>query len=208
MGRTGILGGTFDPIHLGHLITAQYAFNHLTLDRVLLVPSAAPVHRPRHMPADAEHRLRMCRLAAASIPGFEVSDVEVSRAEPSYTVLTLRYLKASMDPAEEIVLLVGEDNLPTIHTWHRFGEILSIAALAILPRPSCEPVKLGPLRATLGPARAAALLASRIPCPLVPVSATEIRERVREGKPISGLVPGSVAAYISAANLYRDAPRG
>jgi len=202
MARIGILGGTFDPIHLGHLIPTAYAFNDLSLDRVLLVPSASPVHRPLHSPAAALDRLAMCRLAAAALPPFDVSDVEVTRSQPSYTVLTLRQLTEAFGPGTEIVLLVGEDNLEQLHTWRGLGQILELATIAILPRPLAKRPDLAPLEGVIGKARVAELLGRRVAGPLVPISATEIRRRVAAGLPINGLVPGSVGAYIAAKGLY------
>lgn len=204
MQRIGILGGTFDPIHLGHLIPGAYACNHLSLDRLLLVPSASPVHRPLHSAAAVEHRLAMCRLAAAALPPFEASEVEVARAEPSYTVLTLRYLAEGFGEAAELVLLLGEDNLHLLHTWRRLEEILDLATVAVLPRPVREPPDLGPLEACIGQEAVAEILRCRVPGPLVPISATEIRRRVRAGISISGLVPASVAAYIAANRIYAE----
>jgi len=205
MARIGILGGTFDPIHLGHLIPATYACNHLSLDQLLLVPSASPVHRPLHQAAAAAHRLAMCRLAAAALPPFDVSDAEVARSEPSYTVLTLRALAATFGQGSDLVLLVGEDNLHLLHTWRRLEEILRLASVAILPRPVAERPELAPLEAAIGQEAAAALLARRVASPLIPISATEIRRRVRTGMPITGLVPASVAAHIAANRLYGEA---
>ncbi|HUU91228.1 MAG TPA: nicotinate (nicotinamide) nucleotide adenylyltransferase [Phycisphaerae bacterium] len=205
MARIGILGGTFDPIHLGHLIPATYACNHLSLDRLLLVPSASPVHRPLHQPAAAAHRLAMCRLAAAALPPFDVSDTEVARSEPSYTVLTLEHLAARFGQGSELILLVGEDNLHLLHTWRRLDEILRLASVAVLPRPIAEPPDLAPLEAAIGKEGVAALLARGVPSPLIPISATEIRRRIRAGMPITGLVPTSVAAYIAENGLYAEA---
>jgi nicotinate-nucleotide adenylyltransferase len=202
MNRIGILGGTFDPIHLGHLVPAEYAFNHLRLDRLILVPSAAPVHRPRHRPAPDGHRLAMCRLAAAGIPGFEASDIEVSRSEPSYTIYTLQHFARTQGPGAELYLLVGEDNLPLLHTWKDIAEIVRLARLAIMPRPPAGPVDLSGIEAALGRDRAQEILAGRIPAPLVPISATDIRNRVRLGQPITGLVPSCVERYIFEHGLY------
>jgi nicotinate-nucleotide adenylyltransferase len=202
MDRVGILGGTFDPIHLGHLVPAEYAVNHLYLSRLILVPSAMPVHRPRHTPASNEHRLRMCQLAAEGIPGFLVSGVEVSRPEPSYTILTLRYFAKTLPAGTEIVLLVGEDNLPMLHTWKDIDEILRLATLAIMPRPVAGPADLSALKAAIGPDKVAEILANRVPTPLVPISATAIRARVKAGQSIAGLVPTNVATYIAENGLY------
>ncbi|MCX5673160.1 MAG: nicotinate (nicotinamide) nucleotide adenylyltransferase [Planctomycetota bacterium] len=202
MKRIGILGGTFDPIHLGHLVPAQYACDFLRLDSLLLVPSASPVHRPQHHPASAEHRVNMCGLAATALPRFEVSEIETARPEPSYTALTLRSLRDALDPRVELVLLVGEDNLPLLHTWWHVKDILSLATIAVLPRPTPCPPDLGPLRAMLGGSAVDAIIARRVPGPLVPISATHVRSRLLAGLSIAGLVPRSVADYIAAHRLY------
>jgi len=202
MERIGILGGTFDPIHLGHLVPAQYALGHLRLDRVILVPSASPVHRPRHMAAPARQRLDMCRLACASVPRFEVSDVEVRRAEPSYTVFTLQHFTAALPSGTKIILLVGEDNLPQLQTWYDLGRIMSLAEIAVMPRPGGGPYDTRGLVAAIGAAAVDDILARRVPSPLIGISASEIRRRARDGLPIEGLVPSSVAGYIRSQGLY------
>ena len=232
--RIGILGGTFDPVHLGHLIPAMYAVGHLGLERLYLVPSAAPVHRPLHEPAPAEDRLRMCELAAGNLARFRVSDVEVRRAEPSYTVLTLEHFRKTLGPAIDLVLLLGEDNLPLLHTWHRAADLPRLARLAILPRsprsPStfsrdpkgsaCSGAGRPPPQSVIPSAaegsRRDALPSFPvsglrvpgsdmvpIPSPLVPISASAIRQRLRAGGDAAGLLPASVAAYIRTHSLYR-----
>lgn len=200
--RIAILGGTFDPIHLGHLVAAQYAFHHLAADRLALVPSASPVHRPRHRPAAAEDRLRMCELAVRSLPPFTVSDAEVSREEPSFTVITLRHLAETFGREATLFLLVGEDNVPLLHTWQDYREVLRLSSIVPMPRPMGERPDLGPLRAALGNDAVEAILERRVPAPLVPLSSTEVRARVRAGRSATGLVPASVAAYIAANGLY------
>jgi len=244
--RIGILGGTFDPIHLGHLVPAEYACGHLRLDRLYLVPSAAPVHRPRHAPASPEHRLRMCELAAEPLPRFAVSDCEIRRSEPSYTILTLEHFARTAGPDATIFLLIGEDNLPLLHTWHRIADLPQLARLAILPRSPRHGVaegEAGPPPQSVIPSAAEACPERperaeresrrdasppalsersesngsfpvsglrfpdsdmvRIPSPLVPISSTDIRRRIRDGRSIDGLVPASVADYIARHGLYR-----
>lgn len=204
--RIGIVGGTFDPIHLGHLVAPQYAVAHLALHRVLFIPTAAPVHRPQHTPAPPEDRLEMCRLATRSVPAFETSDVEIARDAPSYTVLTLRQLIPSLGPDARLFLLIGEDNLPLLHTWRSLPEILRLATLALLPRPVPLPPDLGPLRQAVGADAAARILDHRVPAPALPVSATDIRARLAHGRSIAGLVPASVARYIAQRGLYGHHP--
>jgi len=206
MQRIGILGGTFDPIHLGHLIPAFYAFNHLCLDRLLLIPSAAPVHRPNHTAAPPADRLHMCRLAAAVIPPFDASDAEVHRADPSYTVLTLRHLRDSLGDGPEFILLIGEDNLPTLYSWLEVEAIFRLATVAVMPRPGAEAGDLADLRAAVGDEAVDAMLGRRVPGPEVPLSASEIRRRVASGESIRGLVPADVADFIAEKGLYRRRP--
>ena len=201
--RIGILGGTFDPIHLGHLVPAEYACGHLRLDRLYLVPSAAPVHRPRHTPASPEHRLRMCELAAEPIPPFAVSDVEIRRTEPSYTAFTIEHFARTVGPDATLFLVIGEDNLPLLHTWHRIADIVALATLAILPRSGPKAYHLGPLCEAIGEETVRRILASRVPAPLLDISGTDIRQKVRDGQPIAGLVPATVADYIARHGLYR-----
>jgi nicotinate-nucleotide adenylyltransferase len=200
--RIGILGGTFDPIHLGHLIAAQYAYNHLNLGRLILVPSATPVHRPKETGASAEHRFRMCQLAAASLPHFTASDMEIARQEPSFTVITLRELARQLGPAAALFLLVGEDNLPVLHTWRDFREILRLAKIVPMPRPQRHPVDLAPLRDAIGDQAVLEILSMRVPAPLIPLSATDLRRRIRIGKSVAGLVPASVDKHIADNGLY------
>jgi nicotinate-nucleotide adenylyltransferase len=200
--RLGILGGTFDPIHLGHLVPAQYAWNQLGLARLLLVPSAQPVHRPEHEPAPAAHRFRMCELAARNLPGFEACDIEMRRAEPSYTILTLQALAEQAAAGTELVLLVGSDNLPQLGSWHRIRDILRLATLAVLPRAGTPPDAETRLVHDLGPVAAEAILANTVDSPLVPVSATDLRGRLAAGRSVQGLVPAAIAAYIAERRLY------
>jgi nicotinate-nucleotide adenylyltransferase len=201
--RVGILGGTFDPVHYGHILPAQYAFNDLRLDGLVLVPSGPPVHRAQHRPAPAEHRLAMCRLAVTPLPRFGVSDVEVTRPEPSYTVLTLEHFRARLGPAAALFLLIGGDILSSLHTWFRLPDVLALCTLVPIRRPSEAAPDLGPLRAAVGDAAVDQILGREVPGPLIPISATEVRRRVACREPIQHLVPDVVAAYIAKHGLYR-----
>jgi nicotinate-nucleotide adenylyltransferase len=131
-----------------------------------------------------------------------VSDIEVTRPEPSYTILTLRHFTKTLPAGTEIVLLVGEDNLPMLHTWKDIDEILRLATLAIMPRPVAGPTDLSALKTTIGPEKLAGILANRVPTPLVPISATAIRARIKAGQSIAGLVPATIETYIAENGLY------
>jgi nicotinate-nucleotide adenylyltransferase len=145
----------------------------------------------------------MCELAAEPIPLFAVSDCELRRPEPSYTILTLEHFAKTAGPDATIFLLIGEDNLPLLHTWHRIADIAALATLAILPRPAPKACYLGPLCEAIGEEAVRRILAGRVPSPLIPVSSTDIRRRIREGRPIDGLVPASVLTYIQEHHLYQ-----
>lgn len=198
--KLGIAGGTFDPIHLGHLAVAAAARDCAGLDRVILVPAAIPPHRG---PAAAtpEDRLVMARLAAGG-GGFEVSDLEVAREGPSYTLDTLLALTAA-NPRSELHLVLGWDAAREIGAWHRPRDVLALARLVIVARAGAGLPVPGALRAAgIDPARA-----TLCPGPTPDVSATEIRARVAAGRSIAGLVPDAVARYISERGLYRVPPR-
>ena len=196
--RIGILGGTFNPPHLGHLICAQEAYLQLGLDRVTLIPARIPPHKPVEDEPGAEHRLELCRLA---IQGDEerlaVSDLEIGREGPSYTVDTLEALHSSA-PDHELFLIVGGDIAAGLPDWHRPERVLSLATLAVAERrgTSREAVDeaLGALR---GGERTRFFRMPRIG-----ISSTMLRDRVRAGQPIKYYVPDPVASYIDRHRLY------
>jgi nicotinate-nucleotide adenylyltransferase len=194
--RVGILGGTFDPIHLGHLAAAEAARDCAGLDRVLLVPTGQPPHRPAaHAPP--RDRLEMCRLAVAGREGLEVSDVEVVRQGPSYTAETLRRLR-SMSPHDEYRLVLGWDAAREIRSWHEPEAVLDQARLVILGRPGLAlPTPDGLAGAGLDPDRVQ-LCGEVTP----DIRATEIRRRAAAGESLAGLVAPAVEAYIVARRLY------
>ncbi len=197
MTRVGILGGTFNPPHLGHLVCAQEAYEQLGLDRVTLIPARVPPHKPVEDEPGAEHRLALCRLAVDGDERFTVSDLEIEREGLSYTVDTLETLHAQ-SPDTELLLIVGGDIAVGLPRWHEPERVLSLARLAIAKR-----------RGTSRAAVQAAL--ERIPggerseffrMPRIGISSTMVRGRVHGGRPIRYIVPDRVAAYIEQNNLY------
>ena len=185
--RIGILGGSFDPIHHGHLILARAAKEELGLNRVLLMPANKSPHKTDTKPATAEDRLEMVRLAIEGEEGFEVSDVELRRPAPSYTVETLRELKKS-HPQDEFVLLIGADNVATFDTWREPGEIRHLAQIAVLDRAGSGAAHDWPTVRRL-----------------VDISSTDIRARAADGRSIRYLTPDAVCDYIATHSLYRTA---
>jgi nicotinate-nucleotide adenylyltransferase len=197
VGRIGSLGGTFNPPHLGHLLLAQEAHSALGLDRVLLVAAGAPPHK--EMPDDpgAERRLHMVRLAARGDDRLEVSDLEVAREGPSYTLATLRAIDAQA-PKDELHLIVGGDTAEALPRWREPRKILELAQLAVAERSgSARRERIEAALAELGGARVTFL-----DMPRIDISSTEVRRRVAEGLPIQCLVPAAVADYIAAEGLY------
>ncbi|HEY0150779.1 MAG TPA: nicotinate-nucleotide adenylyltransferase [Longimicrobium sp.] len=192
--RIGVFGGTFDPPHLGHLVVASDACEALGLGRVLWIPSAVPPHKLATVQASATARLEMVRAAVEGDPRFEADDVELRREGPSYTVDTLREL-ATRHPGDELVLLIGADNLREIPGWREPGEILRLARVAVLSRDGAGVPPDAPIPAT------------SVAVTRVDVSATEVRRRAAAGETIRYLVPDAVRALVERRGLYRELPR-
>lgn len=196
--RVGIFGGTFDPVHLGHLIIASEIRFALALERVLFVPAAQPPHKPERMVTADHHRLAMLELAIAGNPDFGISRVELERSGPSYTVDTLEILNRQLAPAG-LVLLMGADSLRDLPTWREPGRIAERAELAVAQRPGVE-VDLDAVYEAIPEARGRIHL---VDIPLIGISSSDIRRRVQEGRPIRFHVPTAVERYIVEHGLYR-----
>ena len=195
--RVGILGGTFNPPHLGHLVCAQEAHLHLELDRVLFVVAGIPPHKTVEEPG-AAHRLELCRLAIGGDERFEVSDIEIRREGPSYTVDTLEELR-STTPDIELFLILGGDIAAGLPQWHRVERVLALATAVVAER-------RGTARSSIEDALESVRAGERarfFPMPPIGLSSTMIRERVRSGQAIRYLVPDPVDAYIHEHSLYR-----
>jgi nicotinate-nucleotide adenylyltransferase len=195
--RLGIFGGTFNPPHLGHLVCAQEAYLQLGLECVMLMPARIPPHKAVDDEPGAEHRLELCRRAVDGDERFTVSDLEMRRDGPSYTVDTLEELH-SQDPDTEMFLIVGGDVAAGLPRWHEPERVLSLATPAIAkrrgtPRPAIEEA-LGTLR---GGERACFFR-----MPSISFSSTMVRDRVRSGQSIRYIVPDGVASYINENGLY------
>ncbi|HWS75788.1 MAG TPA: nicotinate-nucleotide adenylyltransferase [Quisquiliibacterium sp.] len=213
--RIGILGGTFDPIHVGHLALARSARAALALDEVRFVPTGNSWQKSGVV-ADAAQRLEMVRLAIAGEPGFVADPRESRREGPSYTVDTLAELRAELGPEAALVLLLGSDQLRNLPTWHRWREIVGLAHIACTQRERVSLEHLPPeVEALLGAhggqalpdaASGAVVLFSM---PAVPVSATALRAQLARGERPDGLVPSAVLDYIESRQLYgrSGAPR-
>lgn len=196
----GIFGGTFDPVHYGHLVLAEQCREQLALDEVRLVPAAQPPHKPNHLITPGDQRAEMLEYAIAGHPRMQVDRRELTRSGPSFTVDTLESLK-SEDATRELFLLLGADSLFEFPTWRDPRRILELATVAAVNRPGAPALDLAPLRKTLGTTADAIRLVTIPGCDL---SASDLRQRVREGKSIRYLVPRAVECYIEQHQLYRQ----
>lgn len=203
--KVGILGGTFDPIHLGHLEAATAAQTSLSLDRVMLLPSRTPPHRSTEPRASVFHRFAMAALAAAE-RGFTVSDLELRREGPSYTALTLEALHRDGFPAAGLFFITGSDAFAEVATWYDYPRILQLANFVVVSRPGApNPSALIPHPSSLFPNSTGPTVIS-VEASTPDVSSTEIRRRVGAGESLDGLVPSSVAGHIRRHHLYVPAP--
>ncbi len=191
MSKVGIFGGTFDPIHHGHLITAQSVREIRDLDKIIFIPSFISPHKADVNSASPEHRMNMLKLAVERIDFFEVSDYEIIKEGISYTIDTLKEFKKKYD---ELEFIIGYDNIFKFHTWKNPDEIMKITEILVLKRKSSLPpphedkyVKSALFVETRG----------------IEISATDIREKVKQGMPIHYLVPEKVKEYIYSFNLYK-----
>ena len=200
--RIGILGGTFNPPHIGHLVCAQEAYLQLELERVLLIPARIPPHKPVLDEPGIEHRLEMCRLAiAGDEQRFDVSDVEVRRDGVSYTVDTLEELHAHQ-PESELFLIVGGDVALEFGSWREPERVLSLATLAVAERPGTTRTAVeGALNQLAGGERTRFL-----DMPGIEISSTLLRRRARSAEPTRYLVPDAVRSYIDRHRLYGGTP--
>ncbi len=188
--KLGVFGGSFDPIHIGHLIEAQFAAEELGLGKLLFIPTGDHPLKPQV--ASAEARLEMTKIATQDNPLFEVSDIEIKRSGKSYTIDTLHQIK-KLYPSAELYLLVGLDNADIFSKWHRMDEILDTCKVVVLSRMMTDEFILSPAwleKITI------------LDSPIIETSSTEIRENIAEGMSIRYLVPDKVREYIFAKGLY------
>jgi nicotinate-nucleotide adenylyltransferase len=199
MARIGILGGTFNPPHVGHLVMAQEAQDQLGLDRVDLMPVHTPPHKELQDDPGAAVRAELCRLAVGDDPRLRVSTFEVDRPGPSYTVQTLRELAAA-SPEDELTFIVGGDMAHSLPTWREPAELLQLATLAVAERAG---IRREDIAERLRGLAASGDRVRFFDMPRIDLSSSDIRRRAREGRPVRHLVAPGVARYVDAHGLYR-----
>ncbi|MCL2329909.1 MAG: nicotinate-nucleotide adenylyltransferase [Phycisphaerae bacterium] len=202
-GGIALFGGTFDPIHHGHLLAARAVAEQLSLDRVVFVPAPNPPHKIGHELSDAADRLEMVRRAIEGEPRFEVSDIEIRRSGPSYTVLTVQEYRQLVGPGVPLVWIIGGDSLPELHSWYRVSELVQLCRVVTAVRPSYEMPELTALQGCLPGPMLEQLKQDVLATPRIDISSTDIRRRIRDGRPIRYLLPDRVIEYIQSRGLYR-----
>jgi len=198
--RVGVFGGTFDPIHIGHLVIAEEAWMELELERVVFIPAGLPPHKLDHVMSPVEHRLAMVELAIASNSHFAVSRVDIDRFGPCYTVDTIELLRDEWGGGVEVYFIMGSDSLLDILTWHNPRRLIRLCRFAVVSRPGYQ-VDFDELDALLPG------VASRVQmlnAPELAISSTDIQRRVREGLSIKYQVPEAVEDYIYQQKLYQN----
>jgi nicotinate-nucleotide adenylyltransferase len=195
--RVGILGGAFNPPHIGHLVCAQEALVRLELESVLFVPMGQAPHREIEQDPGAEVRLEMCEQAVADDPRFEASRAEIDRDGPSYTIDTLRELR-ERSPGDELFLVLGGDQAASLPDWHEPEEVLSLSTVSVVERTGWSRERIALKIASLKGSERVVFF----DMPRLDVSSTRVRRRAAEGKPIRYLVPDRVADCIQAKSLY------
>ena len=198
--RRGILGGTFDPVHTGHLILAQEVLWRLGLDEVWFIPTGLPWMKRDEAITDREHRRAMVELAIAGNPAFQLSTIELDRPGETYTVDTLDELRAGPMAGDELLFIMGADTLHTVARWKEPQRILEQVRLVVAMRPGHGGLDLGALTA-IDPAAAERVMVVHMP--LIEISGTELRRRMSHGEPVRYLVPDAVGEYIERHRLYR-----
>jgi nicotinate-nucleotide adenylyltransferase len=188
--KIGLFGGSFDPVHLGHLLVAQAAVEELGLDRLFFIPAAQSPFKPENEPAAASSRLQLLRLALAGKTNCEIDEQEIRRGGISYTIETLRDYTRRF-PKAELFCLIGADNVAKLQEWHEANELARLAQFVVIPRPGQAPVNFPP------PFQGRMLKGFPFD-----VSSSQIRARVKAGLPIDHLVPPSVAGAIHNNRLY------
>ena len=197
--KIGMLGGTFDPVHLGHLGIAEHIRVQLDLAEVLFLPAGQPQLKESDVISPASHRLQMLRLAIADNPHFKLSTIEIDRTGPSYSVDTVAELRGQLGAGDELFFILGWDSLAQLHRWREPARLVGMCQVVVVPRPGYPPPDLEALEGVIPGVSQRVVMMDK---PLIDISATEIKDRAARGLSISHLVPEPVDEYIRQHKLY------
>ena len=206
--QIALFGGSFNPIHTGHLISARSIVEQLRLDRFVFLPSAQPPHKGGGALLDGRHRAAMIELAIEGESVFEFSDYDLTREGPSYTIDTVAHFRETLGMDIILYWVIGADSLADLTTWYRVRALVDCCRIITADRPGWSRIDWTRLRARLSEDQIAVLKSGVVNTPRVEISATDIRSRIRQGKSISYLVPDPVRDYIKTHNLYRPDTAG
>lgn len=198
--RVGILGGTFDPPHYGHLSIAHQALDQLSLNEVLFAPTRNPPHKQVWTITPIEDRLEMVRLAIKGEPRIHISRVDIDRSGPNYTVDTIRLLRQQFGSTAELFFIMGMDSLVNLPMWHKPEELVKLCTLAVFPRPGFDANIPDIEKQVPGLTQSLVLISA----PPVDISATALHNRIRRGESVRDMVPPAVCDYIDSHKLYRQ----
>jgi nicotinate-nucleotide adenylyltransferase len=201
-GRVGLMGGSFDPVHIGHLIIARDALEQLNLSEVVFIPASIPPHKQHLRSEDISHRLEMLQLAVEEEPYFSVSDVEARRGGVSYSLDTIKEM-SKRKPDAELILIVGSDTLVDLHNWYKINELLGLCKVASFLRPGECGIDQIREKVKLSDTHKDRLISNVFKTHLIDISSTEVRQRVKEERTIRHLVPQEVEQYIFEHSLYK-----
>ena len=201
--RIGLFGGSFNPIHRGHLIIARTIMEQIELERVIFLPATNPPHKQADQLLCATHRGEMVRLAIAGESGFDFSDYDMTRDGPSFTIDTVNHFQQILGSDVLLHWIIGADSLVELTTWRQVNDLIDICQIITAVRPGWENIEWEKLRDVVGDQRLEKLQTGLIQTPLVDISSTDIRHRMVNSESISELVPASVASYIENEGLYR-----
>jgi nicotinate-nucleotide adenylyltransferase len=201
--RVGVFGGTFDPVHLGHLILAEQCREQAKLDQVLFVPAALPPHKQTQPLSSFAQRVEMLALAISGHSAFRIDKLEEDRAGPSYTVHTLTQLCADR-PGDELSFIIGSDSLHDLPIWYQPQRILELATLLVMARADWPTFSATELKEKLELAEAFPLRYQVVEAPLITLASRDIRKRIGEGRSVRYMIPRAVEAYIEDKRLYRE----
>lgn len=203
MKKIVLFGGSFDPVHCGHMEVAAHSAEQIGADEVIFIPAKRSPHKKVFPAANASHRFEMIRIAVADKENFRVSDCELNRDDPSYTIDTVNYFREKYSQGCQLYWLVGADTIKDLDKWYHIEELVDLCNLCVMYRAGFDRPKLKSLEATLGVSRVSKLEKNIISTPLIDISSTEIRRKIASNEDICGMVDEKVLAYIKKTGLYR-----